>query len=318
MVISLLMFLLLSNAVTSRQDKSILYSRIVIIGLIFSSYLVENYIHIMCIYIILLPLLASITSGFFTRKVSGFLKDFIILVKYLKQTFPLALLLLAMMSVCFTSYTYIVPSYWPILALFYSCIVGILTIITLLAFNYVTNPGTRNFLIWLTVALFILFVFIVACFSFTLVKHLWEYVLKMNESPNPGDSSGKASGSQNGGPSNGGPSNNGGNNNNQGHSALGHDDSRRQSDKDRLKTRIESYVGMAEAARVAAGKSPQPVTYGDIWDVSKQSLRPMTWPEQNLLQELIRDAGGDSQRYGMYTVASTRHNARYTIYKLFG
>ena len=98
----------------------------------------------------------------------------------------------------------------------------------------------------------------------------------MNESPNPGDSSGKASGSQNGGPSNGGPSNNGGNNNNQGHSALGHDDSRRQSDKDRLKTRIESYVGMAEAARVAAGKSPQPVTYGDIWDVSKQSLRPMT------------------------------------------
>lgn len=37
-----LIFLLLSNAVTSRQDKSILFSRVVITGLIYSSYLALN------------------------------------------------------------------------------------------------------------------------------------------------------------------------------------------------------------------------------------------------------------------------------------
>lgn len=42
MLISLLIFLLLSNAVTSRQDKSILFSRTVITGLISSSYLALN------------------------------------------------------------------------------------------------------------------------------------------------------------------------------------------------------------------------------------------------------------------------------------
>jgi len=42
MLISLLIFLLLSNAVTSRQDKAILFSRIVITGLILSSYLALN------------------------------------------------------------------------------------------------------------------------------------------------------------------------------------------------------------------------------------------------------------------------------------
>lgn len=42
MLISLLIFLLLSNAVTSRQDKSILFSRVVITGLISSSYLALN------------------------------------------------------------------------------------------------------------------------------------------------------------------------------------------------------------------------------------------------------------------------------------
>jgi len=42
MLISLLIFLLLSNAVTSRQDKAILFSRVVITGLLFSSYLALN------------------------------------------------------------------------------------------------------------------------------------------------------------------------------------------------------------------------------------------------------------------------------------
>jgi len=42
MLISLLIFLLLSNAVTSRQHKTILFSRIVITGLILSSYLALN------------------------------------------------------------------------------------------------------------------------------------------------------------------------------------------------------------------------------------------------------------------------------------
>lgn len=42
MLISLLIFLLLSNAVSSRQDKSILFSRIVITGMISSSYLALN------------------------------------------------------------------------------------------------------------------------------------------------------------------------------------------------------------------------------------------------------------------------------------
>ena len=46
MLISLLIFLLLSNAVTSRQDKSILFSRIVITGLISSSYLALNNLYI--------------------------------------------------------------------------------------------------------------------------------------------------------------------------------------------------------------------------------------------------------------------------------
>jgi len=42
MLISLLILLLLSNAVTSRRDKSILYSRIVIVGLISTSFLALN------------------------------------------------------------------------------------------------------------------------------------------------------------------------------------------------------------------------------------------------------------------------------------
>lgn len=46
MLISLLILLLLSNAVTSRQDKSILFSRIVITGLISSSYLALNNLYI--------------------------------------------------------------------------------------------------------------------------------------------------------------------------------------------------------------------------------------------------------------------------------
>lgn len=46
MLLSLLIFLLLSNAVTSRQDKSILFSRVVITGLIFSSYLAFTNLYI--------------------------------------------------------------------------------------------------------------------------------------------------------------------------------------------------------------------------------------------------------------------------------
>jgi len=46
MLISLLIFLLLSNAVTARQDKSILFSRVVIAALISSSYLALNSLHI--------------------------------------------------------------------------------------------------------------------------------------------------------------------------------------------------------------------------------------------------------------------------------
>jgi len=46
MLISLLIFLLLSNAVTLRQDKSILFSRVVIAALISSSYLALNNLHV--------------------------------------------------------------------------------------------------------------------------------------------------------------------------------------------------------------------------------------------------------------------------------
>lgn len=46
MLISLLIFLLLSNAVTSRQDKAILFSRVVITGLVFSGYLALNNLYI--------------------------------------------------------------------------------------------------------------------------------------------------------------------------------------------------------------------------------------------------------------------------------
>lgn len=46
MLISLLIFLLLSNAVTYRQDKSILFSRVVITALISSGYLAANSLHI--------------------------------------------------------------------------------------------------------------------------------------------------------------------------------------------------------------------------------------------------------------------------------
>lgn len=42
MLISLLIFLLLSNAVTFNRDKSILFSRIVITGLLFASFLALN------------------------------------------------------------------------------------------------------------------------------------------------------------------------------------------------------------------------------------------------------------------------------------
>jgi len=45
-LISLLIFLLLSNAVTYRQDKSILFSRVVITALISSGYLAANSLHI--------------------------------------------------------------------------------------------------------------------------------------------------------------------------------------------------------------------------------------------------------------------------------
>ena len=46
MLLSLLIFLILSNAVTSRQDKSILFSRVVIIGMVSSSYLALNNLYI--------------------------------------------------------------------------------------------------------------------------------------------------------------------------------------------------------------------------------------------------------------------------------
>ena len=42
MLISLLISLLVSNAVTLRRDKSILFSRIVITGLLFASFLALN------------------------------------------------------------------------------------------------------------------------------------------------------------------------------------------------------------------------------------------------------------------------------------
>ena len=42
MLISLLIFLLLSNALTMRRDKSILFSRVVIIALISTSFLAWN------------------------------------------------------------------------------------------------------------------------------------------------------------------------------------------------------------------------------------------------------------------------------------
>lgn len=46
MLISLLIFLLVSNAVTLRRDKSILFSRIVIKSLIFASFIALNNLHI--------------------------------------------------------------------------------------------------------------------------------------------------------------------------------------------------------------------------------------------------------------------------------
>ena len=46
MLLSLLIFLILSNAVTSRQDKSILFSRVVITGMISSSYLALNNLYV--------------------------------------------------------------------------------------------------------------------------------------------------------------------------------------------------------------------------------------------------------------------------------
>jgi len=46
MIISLLIFLLVSNAVTIKQDKSILFSRVAITGLICSSYIAFNNLHV--------------------------------------------------------------------------------------------------------------------------------------------------------------------------------------------------------------------------------------------------------------------------------
>jgi len=46
MLISLLIFLLVSNAVTIKQDKSILFSRVAITGLICSSYIAFNNLHV--------------------------------------------------------------------------------------------------------------------------------------------------------------------------------------------------------------------------------------------------------------------------------
>lgn len=46
MLISLLMFLLISNAVTLKREKSILFSRIVIKSLLFTSFLAYNNLHI--------------------------------------------------------------------------------------------------------------------------------------------------------------------------------------------------------------------------------------------------------------------------------
>ena len=46
MLISLLIFLLVSNAVTLKRDKSILFSRVVINGLLFSSFLALNNLYL--------------------------------------------------------------------------------------------------------------------------------------------------------------------------------------------------------------------------------------------------------------------------------
>ena len=91
MLISLLIFLLLSNAVTLRQDKSILFSRTVIIGLICASYIAYNNLFINAltsgigiygglfnvtvftvtfnIFIFLISSAVLILTGFYPRKV---------------------------------------------------------------------------------------------------------------------------------------------------------------------------------------------------------------------------------------------------------
>ena len=92
MLISLLIILLLSNAVTLRQDKSILFSRLVIIGLISTSFLalhnlfikplqggigiygglfnISTYTQTFNIFIFLISAVILTLSGFYPRKVS--------------------------------------------------------------------------------------------------------------------------------------------------------------------------------------------------------------------------------------------------------
>lgn len=96
MLISLLIFLLLSNAVTSRRDKSILFSRVVITGLIFSGYLaftnlyiqplekgigiygglfnVTSFTHTFNIFLFAVSAVILILTAFYPRKV--YIKDY--------------------------------------------------------------------------------------------------------------------------------------------------------------------------------------------------------------------------------------------------
>lgn len=170
-MIILLLFALLPNAYTTRQDKSIICYIIVITGLIYSGYFDLNYHTIFLIFLLYSPSLSAV-SIVYTTHIQGFIQNLTILLRFFNYYYPLASLLFIVLSASIALYTYIIPSFLPFSILFCFCIIGILVNLTLLSFSYVKKPTHRAVLIVLTIMLASILICIIAYFFFRLVTHL--------------------------------------------------------------------------------------------------------------------------------------------------
>lgn len=157
---------------------------------------------------------------------------------------PLGCLFLVLFTVVlFPFYVYFFPTvlHVALLVLYYSSLLGIFVISTLLQSNYVINSLTRILLICVLVVLVIVALCIIGYMYTSILKHLLDFLLKMN-SAQGGPSSGGGNSSGNGPANNtGGPNGPGsGNNANNGMP---------QTEKDRHREKLKKHINGILARR---------------------------------------------------------------------